>query len=235
MKPHVEANSWQVLRYLEAWHKYERMTATPDAPMNRLERGSSKPPVGEDAHDLMWGNRQASKVLEPVIREMRTHGIEYRGVGFNALLDAIRYDPGAVRRWRGLHDQGLGSPEWEALRAMCRLIAMAVSRKHDDGGDVLKLKVITDPKDAEADTPVQAAARDREARMASQREDTRQRRLKRLRAIRKKEREEYGRCSVESAMRLWQTEMDMGWDTIRRAIAGEPEEAEYLDEKGRVA
>lgn len=234
-RPQVQENSWAILRYLEVlWQRYERMTTVPETPMNRKEKGLSKPPVSDNALKLMLRNREASARLEPLLRELRRHDVSHGGVRANEVLDAVRDDPGSVRRWRAAHDTDTPGPDrdrWRALRAVCVLLAQALESRHG-GAEPYVLDVQTDPRDEEARSRVQAAARDREAKLKDVRERGRQKRLERLREIRRSEEERYGECSVESAMRLWMSEAYMSWDTIRRAITNEPEEEELRQEKG---
>ena len=85
------------------------------------------------------------------------------------------------------------------------------------------LYVEMSPQDAEADTPRQAAARDREAERKAQHDRARLKRAERIRAIQERE-----GCDEAAAIGLWQDEVGMSYWTGKRAL-------EFVDGSGNGA
>jgi hypothetical protein len=204
----VERNSWQVLKYLENWHRIEPGTGTNEQPFDRKHKGTSRPPISDRALVLTKKNEAASAVLSPLLAELERGGKQMGGVAFSDILKTIRQDPGAVRRWRALEGK-----EWRALRALCRLVARVVASERDAPTEPYEIVVYTDPKDAEADSPRQAAARHREAGRRVSHEEAKLKRARRIRQIQERE-----GCSENAAIGLWQDETDMSYWTGKRAL-----------------
>jgi hypothetical protein len=235
----LERNAAAVGRYLEiVHHKVERAIVGSEEPYDRKSKGSSRPPMSEPALLLAMKNRHASKILEPLLHEMRHRADTWNGIRFSELLEAVRYDPAAARNWRRKRTEE-ESAKAEAWWKMCVLLARtAQARWHkaeltapdpDDPEKTLVVKdadspldlsrlVITDHKDEEAGNPKKAAARDREADKKNQHEEAKRARVRHIREIQQREKSKGLPHDEESAMRLWTLETGMSYATACRAM-----------------
>ncbi len=148
----LNRNASAVRAYIvEVWPRLEKPGGVPDVPFGRKHKGTTRPPTTDRALRLMDANRHSSKILAPLIRELRAHDVSHNGIKVNGILLAVEYDPAAARNWKAKD-----APEETALWKTCLLLAQAAQAKWDPrgltepNGDVVK----------EAGTPLDMQALD---------------------------------------------------------------------------
>lgn len=209
----------QVSRYIDLWHKLEMGTGTNETPLNRKERGSWRPPVANVAHGLWDTNRLAGSLIGPELDDLEARpGIGFAGHSFSDLLKEMRENPGAKRTWKQAVDLTPNSEEAqkaEAVWNLCLLVAKVLiesNPKNPDGSDY-ELEVKMHAQDEEANSPKQAAARDREAGRKNIHAEAHRRRVAKLRAI-----QERDKLDESSAIWIWINECGMSKATIKRSL-----------------
>ena len=139
----------EVRKYIErVLPQLERTGGFPDSPMDRDAKGESNPPVGERAMLLWYVNRDASRVINPILEELRRGRHAYGGHQYRDMLERATYDSGAFARWLGASNAG--PKRRQAFWTMCLHIARVAIIRH---GDTLTLDVQASP-DATADDEV---------------------------------------------------------------------------------
>jgi hypothetical protein len=164
----LQRTATQVQRYVEyVLPKYERSGATPETPVNRKERGTSRPVVGDHALDVMEANgiksederekhgqllERRSAVLATLRSELyaieagRNGAKSSDGVPYTVILGAVRYDAGVIQTWRTeqtRRDKEASKALWE----MCLFVAWIILYHHDTEDAPLNLYVSVDPED----------------------------------------------------------------------------------------
>lgn len=131
----AEHNARQVERYLDIWPaiaeppgRGEAQIRLPSAP-----RPASSAPVSSALFAFLADedNRDASRILSPLLEELRKSGASYGGISFRGLLDELLYDPAAIRRWKAARG-GRGAKKARALAKMCALIARAIAARYGE-------------------------------------------------------------------------------------------------------
>ncbi|WP_273843899.1 hypothetical protein [Rubrobacter calidifluminis] len=126
----IKHNAQMVRRYLDVWPLLTEKTSRGEAQVRvQHAKGSSSPPVSALFFRFLEDedNRDASRILSPLLQEILKSGASHRGVSFRALLMDIASDPGAM-----LHIEH--SPRHrEALEKMCVLIAHAIASRYGAG------------------------------------------------------------------------------------------------------
>jgi hypothetical protein len=214
-------NRWasEVSKYIDLWHKTEMGTGTNDTPMNRKERGDWRPPVAEKAHGIWDANRQAGSLIGPELNDLeRRPYTGHGGFPFSDLLREMRQNPSARRNWKqaaDLYPDSKDARKAEAVWNLCTLVAgvLIEAKPENPDGTPYELEVYMDPKDAEADSPKQAAARDREAGRRVAHEEAKLTRAKQIREIQRKE-----NCTEAAAIGLWQDRTGMSYWTAKRSL-----------------
>jgi hypothetical protein len=186
--------------------------------MNRKYRGESNPPVSGSVLQLMVENAPVSAVLDPLLQDLVTgrEHVSVGGVSYAEMLQLLRYDPGAYRRWPST------APEERCFDSLCghvgraaavRLILRAAARGGDHDGKLAR--VVVKPKDRDAENPVQARNRDNaQARSDSVREA----RLEAGRRI--QEIAEAGGLSDNAAISLYRERVEAGEYGEKREVPG---------------
>lgn len=86
-----------------------------EEPFDRKARGSSRPPLSERSLRLIDepDNRDAARLLAPLVRELRRSAVSIGAVRCDAMLAALESDPGVIRRVaqaRAQEAPGAGGP-----------------------------------------------------------------------------------------------------------------------------
>lgn len=113
--------------------------------MSRKERGSSRPPLSENALDLSEANRELTAVLSGLIRPRHMPSGELQGRQAWEILSDMLFDATAVRRWRSEADAGKPT-NLRACLDLCRLMAGVLAERR--GPDYRLPRVVTTPKRA---------------------------------------------------------------------------------------
>lgn len=205
----VKRNASQVRRFLTLLlPRLERSTAISDEPFDRKARGSSRAPLPDSALWLIESNRDAIRILNPIVAEVRASGVSYRGARFDWMLSALSEDPGVVRRWEARRT-AFEERRADALEEMCLLVAYAVRDRY---GPEREIRVVTNPRDEElpsGTTPRQA--RDRERKL-----DARDSWRKMAASVERVEREQG--ASREAAKEMVAREYDCCVSTVEKAL-----------------
>ncbi len=123
----LHRNASAVRAYIvEVWPRIEKPGGVPDVPFGRKHKGTTRPPTTDRALRLMDANRHASKILAPLLNEVRAHDISYGGIRVNSILFAVEYDAAAARGWKAEN-----APEDDVLWKLCLLLARAAQANWD--------------------------------------------------------------------------------------------------------
>ncbi|MCL6437228.1 MAG: hypothetical protein K6T51_01345 [Rubrobacteraceae bacterium] len=119
----LEHNAREIARYLEFAPSYIGPGAPPSEPLSRKYRGGSRPPVTDGAFRFWEENARVSRLLNPLIEELRRSNAAFGGVAFSSLILELYSDPTSVSRWHEHARRRL-----RAFRAMCMLLASVLER-----------------------------------------------------------------------------------------------------------
>lgn len=154
---HIHRNAGQILRYLDAvLPQLEPSGGIPETPMNRKERGASRPPVPEHILSIWQNNPHAGRINQ-VLREAAhsTDSTELAGRPMWEVLGDCLFDHTAIRRWKAQ-----GGVEMRRLWMMCRLLAQRLSIRHDRPGVPYEIFVTVRAQDEQAASFEQGRSKD---------------------------------------------------------------------------
>jgi hypothetical protein len=140
----VNRNAGEIERYLEVLlPKLEPRGGIPENPMNRKERGESRPPVSPYVMSLWMANPHAGRINEVLEQAARSsEEVELEGRAMWEILGECLFDHTAIRRWKA---EG-GAPE-RRFWMLCRLLAQRLAIKHGRPGKPYILTVYIHPED----------------------------------------------------------------------------------------
>ena len=143
-------NAAAVQRYLvDVYPRIEQGLIMPEEPPDRKHKGTSRPPLTEDALRLFERNREASRWIVPFYREAMRHDLKLGGHALSTLLREAWHDHTATKRWR--LNEGEDRRKREALWGLSHLIARAIhAAAGQKGEEPPELYVTTDPGAEEA-------------------------------------------------------------------------------------
>lgn len=129
----TEHNARQIERYLEIWPAIAEPPGRGEAQL-RLPGGprpAARAPVSSALFAFLADedNRDASRILSPLLEELRKSAASYGGISFRELLSEILYDPAAIRRFKAAASKE-DARKARALAKMCALIARAIAARH---------------------------------------------------------------------------------------------------------
>lgn len=100
--------------------------------MGKKFKGTSRLPATDKALDF-WlepSNRDAGRMLSPLLSEIAKSGASWAGVRFSALLTILWSDPAAIAAWERESDGADQRRMLVATRKLCRLLADAVAARY---------------------------------------------------------------------------------------------------------
>ena len=195
--------------------------AVPQQPMNKKERGQSRPPAGPKAFAFWKANTTARQVIEWRVADLIKHANAYNGIEFSELVIELYRNPAITQAWKAGETQE-DRDEYEAFEKMCLLVAQNILAEEPN----VQFSVTVNPKplkdlDEEDDaTPlIKSGAKHHRNRRYTY-EHTARKRYERVKEIQVAE-----TCTKSAAVAMMADEEDIGmstaWECIRFCQKGD--------------
>lgn len=155
----LKHNINEIRKYLEYAPSFIGPGAPPGEPLGKKHRGTSRVPATEAAHDFYEANRDASRILDPMIRQLYTGEHKWKGIYFSTVLTIVYSDPTAVPKWDDRKTDE-DNAYIGAFFKMCRLLADAISADPRYGPD-RQINVEISEKSKQAKSRTEARDQDR--------------------------------------------------------------------------
>ena len=195
--------------------------AVPQQPMNKKERGQSRPPAGPKAFAFWKANTTARQVIEWRVADLIKHANAYNGIQFSELVTELYRNPAISQTWKA-GETPEDQAEHEAFSKMCRLIAQDILATNPGASFFVTVnpKPLKDLDEEDDATPlVKHGAKHHRNRRYTY-EHTARKRYERVKEIQAAE-----NCTKSAAVGVMADEEDIGmstaWECIRFCEKGD--------------